>query len=32
VFLYRGARLLVSVPPALIAAPDVRRLLARVSR
>jgi uncharacterized membrane protein YbhN (UPF0104 family) len=32
VFLYRGARLLVAVPPALIARPDVQRLMMRLTR
>ena len=32
VFLYRGGRLLVSVPPALIARSEVIRLLRRVQQ
>jgi uncharacterized membrane protein YbhN (UPF0104 family) len=32
VFLYRGGRLLVAVPPALIARADVQRLMSRMSR
>jgi uncharacterized membrane protein YbhN (UPF0104 family) len=32
VFLYRGGRLLVAIPPALLARPDVQRLMSRMSR